>query len=132
MILRVYYEDTDAGGVVYHSKYLNFCERARSELFFRAYPHIFDAQSGHFLLAKANCTFLKPAQLGDTLEVKSTLLELKNASVIVKQEIFRGGERLFSGDFTLAFIKNEKPVAMSGELKAVFGRIFKQEGGKVC
>ena len=41
MKLRVYYEDTDAGGVVYHSNYLNFCERARSELFFEIYPHIF-------------------------------------------------------------------------------------------
>ena len=124
MNLRVYYEDTDAGGVVYHSKYLNFCERARSELFFRAYPHIFNAQSGHFLLVKANCTFIKPAHLGDTLEVKSTLLQLKNASLIVKQEIFRGSERLFSADFTLAFIKNEKPAAMSAELKEVFLRLF--------
>lgn len=124
MKMRVYYEDTDAGGVVYHSKYLNFCERARSELFFTAYPHIFEASKGHFLVARANCIFLKPAKLGDTLDIISTLLQLKNASVLVKQEIFRQNQKLFSADFTLAFIKDEKPAPMNAELKAVFEQLF--------
>ncbi|ELU3172915.1 acyl-CoA thioesterase, partial [Campylobacter jejuni] len=65
MKMRVYYEDTDAGGVVYHSNYLKFCERVRSEIFFNKKVDIFDASKGHFLLAKANCNFLKPAKLGD-------------------------------------------------------------------
>ena len=43
MKIRVYYEDTDAGGVVYHSRYLNFCERVRSEAFFDKMPEIFDS-----------------------------------------------------------------------------------------
>ena len=124
MKLRVYYEDTDAGGVVYHSNYLNFCERARSELFFEIYPHIFDAKMGHFLLAKANCAFLKPAKLGDMLEIQSSLVCLKNASVIVRQEIFRGAEKLFSADFTLVYVKNEKATPMSAELKSVFAKVF--------
>lgn len=124
MKLRVYYEDTDAGGVVYHSNYLNFCERARSELFFEIYPHIFDAKTGHFLLSKANCAFLKPAKLGDMLDIQSSLTQIKNASVIVKQEIFRGAEKLFSADFTLVYVKDEKPCAMSDELKSVFKKAF--------
>ncbi|EDP6863688.1 acyl-CoA thioesterase, partial [Campylobacter upsaliensis] len=44
MKMRIYYEDTDAGGVVYHSNYLKFCERARSELFFKKNVDIFDAK----------------------------------------------------------------------------------------
>lgn len=71
MKMRVYYEDTDAGGVVYHSNYLKFCERARSEIFFNKKVDIFDASKGHFLLAKANCNFLKPAKLGDMIEIKT-------------------------------------------------------------
>ena len=124
MKFRIYYEDTDAGGVVYHSKYLNFCERARSELFFEKYPHIFNSSTGHFLLAKANCNFLKPAKLGDKLEIKNTLLQVKNASVLVKQEIFKGDEKLFSADFTLVYVKDEKAAPMSDELKGVFEEIF--------
>ena len=119
MKLRVYYEDTDAGGVVYHSNYLNFCERARSELFFEIYPHIFDAKTGHFLLAKANCTFLKPAKLGDILEIQSSLVQLKNASVIVRQEIFRGTQKLY--------VKDEKAAPMSAERKSVFAKAFARE-----
>lgn len=124
MKMRVYYEDTDAGGVVYHSNYLKFCERARSELFFELYPHIFDAQKGHFLLSKANCSFLKPAKLGDMLDIQSSLIRLKNASLVIKQEIFRQEVKLFSAEFTLVFIKNEKVVPMNEELKAVFKKLF--------
>ena len=124
MKIRVYYEDTDAGGVVYHSRYLNFCERARSELFFDKYPYIFDAKKGHFLLARANCSFLKPAKLGDLLEVKSDLLQVKKASLLVRQEIFKAKIRLFSADFTLAFIKDERAVPMSAELKEALKSLF--------
>lgn len=124
MKIRVYYEDTDAGGVVYHSNYLKFCERARSELFFEIYPHIFDAQKGHFLLSKANCNFLKPAKLGDILDIQSSLIKLKNASLIIKQEIFRQETKLFSAEFTLVFIKDQKVEPMNDELKAVFKKLF--------
>ncbi len=77
MKMRVYYEDTDAGGVVYHSNYLKFCERVRSEIFFNKKVDIFDASKGHFLLTKANCNFLKPAKLGDMIEIKTKILEVK-------------------------------------------------------
>ncbi|NDJ26413.1 YbgC/FadM family acyl-CoA thioesterase [Campylobacter sp. MIT 19-121] len=124
MKIRVYYEDTDAGGVVYHSNYLKFCERARSELFFELYPSIFEAKTGHFLLAKANCAFVKSAKLGDILEVKNKLLEVKNASVLLKQELFRGEEKIFSAEFVLVYVKESKPQVMSKELKETFVRLF--------
>lgn len=124
MKIRVYYEDTDAGGVVYHSRYLNFCERARSELFFEALPEIFDASSGHFLVARADCEFKKSAVLGDILDVKSTLLELKNASVLLKQDIFKGETLIFSALFKLAFVKDDKPSAMNGSIRSAFEHFF--------
>lgn len=124
MKIRVYYEDTDAGGVVYHSKYLNFCERARSELFFEALPEIFDASTGHFLVAKADCEFKKSVRLGDILEVKSTLLELKNASVLLKQDIFKGEVLIFSALFKLAFVRDGKPALMSKSIRSAFEHFF--------
>ncbi|SUW83102.1 putative acyl-CoA thioester hydrolase [Campylobacter helveticus] len=122
--IRVYYEDTDAGGVVYHSNYLKFCERARSELFFRKNAEIFDAKKGHFLLTRANCAFLKPAKLGDMVEVKTKVLNFKKASLVIEQEILKENELLFRGEFTLAFVKDLKPARISEELKGLFEELF--------
>ena len=122
--IRVYYEDTDAGGVVYHSNYLKFCERARSELFFRKNAEIFDAKKGHFLLTRANCAFLKPAKLGDMVEVKTKVLNFKKASLVIEQEILKENELLFRGEFTLAFVKDLKSARISEELKGLFEELF--------
>ncbi|EAI3918067.1 YbgC/FadM family acyl-CoA thioesterase [Campylobacter upsaliensis] len=124
MKMRIYYEDTDAGGVVYHSNYLKFCERARSELFFKKNVDIFDAKSGHFLLTRANCVFLKSARLGDIVEVKTQILNFKKASLVIGQEIFREKELLFRGEFTLAFVKNSKPTRIDDTLKRLFEELF--------
>lgn len=124
MKIRIYYEDTDAGGVVYHSNYLKFCERARSELFFKKNINIFDAKNGHFLLTRANCAFLKSAKLGDIVEVKTRILNFKKASLVIGQEIFRKEELLFRGEFTLAFVKDSKPTKIDDALKRVFEELF--------
>lgn len=103
MQIRVYYEDTDIGGVVYHSNYLNFCERARSQLFFDAgRSPILDA--GHFVAKHINADYLKSAKFGDILEVKTTLIELKNASFSLLQQVFRGEETLFEMTIVLVYI----------------------------
>lgn len=124
MQFRVYYEDTDAGGVVYHSNYLKFCERARSEIFFSKNVDIFDAKKGHFLLTRATCHFLKAAKLGDVLEVKTCILGLKKASVLIFQEIYRGDEKLFEAEFTLAFVKDSKVMRISEDLKKFFEELL--------
>lgn len=110
MIVRVYYEDTDAGGIVYHSNYLNFCERARSELFFSAgrSPVL---SGGFFVVKKIEADYLKSAKLGDLLEVKTKLLGTRSASFKMLQEVMRGEERLFSMKVQLAFIDFEGNVA---------------------
>lgn len=124
MKIRVYYEDTDAGGVVYHSNYLKFCERARSELFFQKGADIFDSKRGHFVLSRADCSFLKPAKLGDVIEVRTQILRLRGASVNLRQEIYKDTERIFVGDFVLALVKDSKPARIEGELRRLFEALF--------
>ncbi|MGP1562120.1 MAG: YbgC/FadM family acyl-CoA thioesterase [Helicobacteraceae bacterium] len=115
MQFRVYYEDTDCGGVVYHANYLKFCERARSEIFFKnGISPVYEG--GHFMLIEAACKFVKAAFLGDMLEVKTTLATLKNASLVLRQEIFRNGELIFSADLKLAFIKENKPAKIPAQM----------------
>lgn len=106
MIIRVYYEDTDVGGVVYHSNYLNFCERARSQLFFDAgrSPIL---ESGHFVAKHIDADYLKSAKFGDVVDVRTTLIELKNASFSLLQQIFRGEEKLFEMTIQLVFLSFE-------------------------
>ncbi|NPA03681.1 MAG: acyl-CoA thioesterase [Epsilonproteobacteria bacterium] len=109
MKVRVYYEDTDLGGIVYHSKYLNFCERARSEIFFSAGKSPI-YQGYHFVVKEIVANFENPAFFGDILEVKTTLLELKNASFSLLQEIFKEEKRCFKMEVKLVCLKNGRPV----------------------
>ncbi len=88
MKTRIYYDDTDAGGVVYHANYLTLCERARSDLFYERgmSPAV---NGGHFVVKHLEADYLKSAKLGDLIEVKSELVELKNASLVLKQTIYK-------------------------------------------
>lgn len=103
MQIRVYYEDTDVGGVVYHSNYLNFCERARSQLFFDAgrSPILEEA---HFVAKRIEADFIKSAKFGDLLNVKTFLKELKNVSFILHQEVWKDKEKMFEMDILLVCI----------------------------
>jgi acyl-CoA thioester hydrolase len=106
MQIRVYYEDTDAGGVVYHTNYLKYCERARSELFFvrGISPAVNEC---HFVVKSVHCIYHKPAKLGELLDVQTQPKELKKASVILEQSVYRNSELLFEMDILLAFVSTE-------------------------
>lgn len=109
MKIRVYYEDTDIGGVVYHANYLKFCERARSEAFFeRGLSPVM--QNGHFVVKNLTASYNSSAKLGEILEVKSHLVGLRHVSFKLRQEVFRGDEKLFEMDLTLAFVDFEGKV----------------------
>ncbi|MDD5159932.1 MAG: YbgC/FadM family acyl-CoA thioesterase [Sulfuricurvum sp.] len=110
MKIRVYYEDTDVGGVVYHSNYLNFCERARSQLFFDAgrSPIL---ENGHFVAKHVEADYVKSAKFGDILEVKTALIEIKNVSFKLLQQIFREEEKLFEMTITLVYLDFEGKMA---------------------
>ncbi|MDD3467018.1 MAG: YbgC/FadM family acyl-CoA thioesterase [Campylobacterales bacterium] len=119
MRIRVYYEDTDVGGVVYHSNYLKFCERARSELFFsRDMSPILE--EGAFVVRSLKADFLKPAVFGDLLDVRTEFLDMKAASLTLRQTILRGEELLFEAQIRLAFVKDGKPVKIPQNTATIF------------
>ena len=122
--IRVYYEDTDTGGVVYHSNYLNFCERARSDAFFKKgmTPVL---KSGHFVARKVVADYFWSAKLGDLLEVKSELLKMKAASFLLKQTIYKDDKKLFELEITLAHISfDAKPKKIDADTKELLLSLF--------
>ena len=119
MQIRVYYEDTDCGGIVYHSNYLNFCERARSELFFRKglSPH---DENNFFVVKHMECDFISSAKFGDMLDVSTTVIELKKASLKMEQLITRDNDNIFKTIVTLVFLRDGKPSRIPEEKLAIF------------
>lgn len=122
MKLRVYYEDTDSGGIVYHSNYLNFCERARSELFFAQNMTPVTSDGDGFVVHSITAKFLSSAKLGDILNVTTDLLKMKNTSISIRQEIFLEDKKLFSMEALVVFVKNGKPSKIPEEFKNIFKR----------
>ena len=119
MKIRVYYEDTDCGGIVYHSNYLNFCERARSELFFQKglSPH---DKNNFFVVKHMECDFIASAKFGDILTINTQILEIKKASLKIEQLITRKEENIFKTIVTLVFLKDGKPSRIPEEKLAIF------------
>lgn len=119
MQIRIFYEDTDVGGVVYYANYLKFCERARSNLFFEKglSPH----QDNEFFVVKhVEADYIKSAVFGDVIDVTCKIIEKKSASIVMYQEVLRDGEVLFTGKFKLAYLKDFKPTRIPKELFEVF------------
>jgi acyl-CoA thioester hydrolase len=109
MNLRVYYEDTDAGGIVYHTNYIKYCERARSELFFKKNITPTDGKNSGFVVRNISANFLGMAYLGDMLEVTTELVTKKSSSLILKQSIFSNEKKIFEMDVVLVFVREGKP-----------------------
>ena len=105
MKIRIYYDATDAGGIVYHTKYLEFCEQARSEIFFS--NNIFFENEG-YVVKNLEANFLKSAKLGDIIEVKTEIKEIKNASLNISQEIYKENTKIFEANIKLVYLKNAK------------------------
>ena len=104
MKIRIYYDSTDAGGIVYHTKYLEFCERARSEIFFE--KNIFFENEG-YVVKEIKANYISSAKLGDIVEIKTYIIDIKNASVNVHQEIYKD-KKIFEADIKLVYMKNSK------------------------
>lgn len=94
--VRVYYEDTDAAGIVYHANYLKFMERARTE-WLRARGFEQDAllaQGLVFAVSRLEIDYVRPARFNDALECVVALAALRRASLALTQSVRRGGEDL--------------------------------------
>jgi len=129
LAVRVYYEDTDFSGNVYHASYLRFLERGRTE-FLRAlgieHSRIFEnggSAGCHFVVRAMGIEFLRPARMDDTLSVDTCLNGLGGASIEMRQEISRGGEILLTANVKIAIVTGGKarriPAEVFEKLKAV-------------
>lgn len=119
--IRVYYEDTDAGGIVYYANYLKFAERARSE-WLRSKgvenQKLAEQEGIYFVVKSCSIDYLRPAQLDDMICVHTKVDEIKSASITLNQDIYRGDEKLVSITVKLCLINEAKrPVKISNELK---------------
>lgn len=105
--VRVYYDDTDAGGVVYHANYLKFCERARTEylrnLGFEN-SGIRQETGTIIVVKKIEAEYLKPARLDDSLIVQTRILSIKNTSFVMEQKVGKNGGEIFVMTVLLVFI----------------------------
>jgi acyl-CoA thioester hydrolase len=123
--IRVYYEDTDAGGVVYYANYLRFAERARTEILRQAgLAHTTLAQEHGVHIVVRNCAveYISPARLDDALEVHSKVLTIGGASFTIRQEIFRMASLLVTADIRLACIDFDfRPARLPAPLQRLLG-----------
>jgi acyl-CoA thioester hydrolase len=122
--VRVYFEDTDAGGVVYYANYLKFAERGRTEMLRAAgFDHVrILAELGvQFVVRGCKFDYAVPARLDDVLEVRSRVATMSGASFTIRQEIFRSGQRLVEADLRLACVDRLfRPARLPAELKLAF------------
>ena len=125
--LRVYYEDTDFSGVVYHASYLRFLERGRTELLRDLgidQADLFAGGAGPplgFAVTRMTIGFLRPARMDDLLRVETRRMKLGGASVRLDQAIWRGPERLVEAEVTVAVISAGRVVRMPADLKSRLG-----------
>ena len=126
--VRVYYEDTDVGGVVYYANYLKYMERARTE-WLRALGFDMSAMARehrcHFVAQRAEIDYLRPARLDDQLVATVRLARAGHARLVLEQDVLRDGQRLAGGRVTLACITTDtwQPAPMPAALKNTLERL---------
>ncbi|WP_448580616.1 YbgC/FadM family acyl-CoA thioesterase [Thermaurantiacus sp.] len=107
MAVRVYFEDTDLSGIVYHSNYLRFMERARSDLLRLIgidQRGAFEKGDGVYAVADMTIRWLLPARLDDDLVVETSCTDIGAATISMRQRILRAGELLTDADVRAAFL----------------------------
>jgi acyl-CoA thioester hydrolase len=123
--VRVYFEDTDAGGVAYHGSYVRWCERGRTD-FLRLLGtdarRLIDGSDSlapaAFVVRRMAFDFARPARMDDVLEVITTVKELGGASVTLNQQVHRGGVRLCEADVTVVLVSvSGKPLRLSDAIR---------------
>ena len=118
---KVYYEDTDAGGVVYYANYLKFLERARSEAIYSlgfTNSSLLETYGILLIVKSCNIEYKKSAKFEDTIEIISEVKSFTKTSCIMKQTIFRQNEMISDADIHLVSVgKNGKPSKIPEDLK---------------
>lgn len=123
--VRVYYEDTDFSGIVYHANYLRFLERGRTDSLRLAgidqsELHA-DGQGLIFAVRRMTIDYFKPALMDDVLNVETRTREVRGASLIIDQRITRGDETIVTAEVRVAAIAGGKPARIPDRLREILG-----------
>lgn len=138
--VRVYYEDTDAAGIVYYANYLRFMERGRSDMLRLlgipvAGAEIFDGNepSGTlFVVRRCEVEYLRPARLNDELEVCTSLVNLGGASITMAQNVSRDGTDLVDAVIKIACVAIDgRPKRMPTQIQAAFRQLTLDNEGNL-
>jgi acyl-CoA thioester hydrolase len=131
-VIRVYYEDTDFSGAVYHASYLRFLERGRTELLRALDIHQAAIHAGEagpafgFVVRAMNMDILRPARMDDVIAVDTDVVRVGGASAELGQRILRGGEVLVIAEVRVAAVANGRafrlPVNIREKLRGVMRR----------
>ena len=108
--IKVYYEDTDATGRVYHSNYLNYLERARTEYFYKlGFNHkiLFDKYDMYFVVKNINIEFKSPAFFEDILNIETSVLKHSKFKIIFKQLVYNNSNLLIDSNVTIVGVNSE-------------------------
>lgn len=126
--VRIYFEDTDAGGVVYHASYVRFCERGRTD-FLRLLGtdarRLIDGSENRepaaFVVRRMMFDFFRPARMDDLLEVETRVKELGGASVTLIQTVTRDSKRIVEAEVTVILVSiSGKPLRLSDAVRGAF------------
>jgi len=118
--IKIYYEDTDAGGVVYYANYLKYLERARTE--FLSEKGIDVSQYHHkgfiFVVVHVDINYKRPARLGDIIDVTTDILEMTNATITLKHQVLKDNTLLIESNVKVACVNhNGKPQRLPESFK---------------
>ena len=125
--VRVYYQDTDAGGVVFHAQYLAFMERARTELLNEAgvdLARVAEERGVQLMLSEITVKYHRAARLNDLVSASAEVVRIGRASVVFRQLVERAGELLVEAEVTIAVVERSrmKPARMPKELEQALNK----------
>ncbi len=124
--IRIYYEDTDFSGLVYHASYLRFMERGRSELLRGLDLHqreLLEGSNGtpfFFVVRAMDIDFKKPALMDDLLTIETRVAEVGGASVLLEQRVLREAELLVQAAVTVVCVENRKAKRLPANVRSRF------------
>ena len=107
---KIYYEDTDSGGVVYYANYLKFIERARTEMINElgfTLTTLLKDYDRLFLVKKIECDYIEPCKLEDRLNIQSKVLVLKNASFVLEQNLLKQNKIIFRSKIVMVCVNSQ-------------------------
>jgi acyl-CoA thioester hydrolase len=124
--VRVYFEDTDFSGLVYHASYVRWCERGRSDflrLLGNDHAQLMSGATGRepsaFVVRRMTLDYMKPARIDDVLEIETRPKSMTAASLTLSQVIKRGGQLLFEAEVMVVLVSQSgKPLRLGPEIKA--------------